>query len=280
MGDNTDSAGVTIDEHDIDGRDGAIRVRDYHPANRTATTAFLWVHGGGFAYGGLDMKESDAPARELAAGGTFVRTLQYRLAPHLSLISQPNLAPHAGRFPAALHDVVDTARSLTTLEGAPINLGGASAGANLAAGAALALRDERATQPWSLALAYGAFHSVLPSNSIIESQLRGPLARWSFNPKVYRKIALNYVGDAALFMPGYAFPSGMNLTGLPPTLLFNASNDRLRASGEAFADELRAAGTDVLEATVTGTHGFLGATRKPSYADGMRELSAWLAAHD
>jgi acetyl esterase len=274
------NAGLTIDEHDIVGRDGPVRVRDYHPASRTTRTAFLWVHGGGFAYGGLDMKESDAPARELAASGTFVRTVHYRLAPRIGLFSQPDLAQLPGRFPAGLHDVIDTALSLAELEGAPINLGGASAGANLAAAAALSLREEGPTTLRSLALAYGAFHAVLPFGSNIERELRGPIARWAFNPSMYRRIALNYVGDTALLVPGPAFPGGSELSGLPPTFLFNASNDRLRASGHAFADELRSAGIDVQETVVTGTHGFLGATGRRKYADGMRELTGWLAAHD
>jgi acetyl esterase len=272
-------ARLTIDEHDIPGRDGHVRVRDYHPANRTARTAFLWVHGGGFAYGDLDMKESDAPARELAASGTFVRTVDYRLAPKIGFFGKPDPSSMPGRFPLGLHDVIDAATSLAELEGALINLGGASAGANLAAGAALSLRDERATILHSLVLAYGAFHSVMPVSSI-ERELRGPLARWAFNPAMVRRIVLNYVGDPALLVPGYAFPAGADLKGLPPTFSMDASNDRLRESGKEFADELRAAGIEVTYTVVKGTHGFLGAPGRRKFADGMRELSAWLAAHD
>ena len=271
---------LTVHEHEIPGRNGAIRVRDYQPEHRTARTAFLWVHGGGFAYGGLDMKESDAPARELAASGTFVRTVDSRLAPKIGLFKQPDLGPMPGRFPLGLHDVVDAAKSLAELEGAPINLGGASAGANLAAGAVLSLRDEGGAMPRSLAFAYGAFHSVMPEHSPIERELHGPITRWMFNPSMVRRIALNYVGDPALLVPGYAFPSGADLTGLPPTLSMDASNDRLRESGQAFADELRAAGTDVTYTVVTGTHGFLGASGRRKYADGMRQLAAWLREHD
>jgi acetyl esterase/lipase len=240
----------------------------------------VWVHGGGFAFGSIDMKESDAPARELAAKGTFVRTVEYRLAPRIGFWSQPNLAPHPGRYPEGLQDVVAAAKDLAALEGTPITLGGASAGANLAAGAALMLRDQGADILRSLVLAYGAFHAVMPKDSPIEKELRGPLVRWMFNPDMVRRIALNYVGDPGLMTPSYAFPGGMDLHGLPPTLVMDASNDRLRYSGSTFAGELRAAGVPVHETMVTGTHGFLGAPRAKKYADGMRELSAWLAQHD
>lgn len=276
-----EAGAVTIDEHTIDGRDGTVRVRDYRPTERTARTAFLWVHGGGFTSGGLDQKESDAPARQLAAAGTFVRTVDYRLAPRASLFREPNLAPQPGRFPAGFHDVIDAANSLVELEGAAINLGGGSAGANLAAAAALSIRDEgNVSRLRSLALGYGTFHAVLPPNPSIEGELRGVLAKWAFNPSMLRKMNLNYVGDPALLVPGYAFPGGANLTGLPPTLILDARNDRLRLSGNAFADELRAAGVEVHQDVVPGVHGFFNAPRTDRYAHGMRELSAWLAKHD
>lgn len=273
-------SGYSIDEHDIGGGDTRVRVRDYLPANRTARTAFVWVHGGGFAFGNIDMKESDAPARELAAAGTLVRTVEYRLAPRIGFWTEPNLAPHPGRYPEGLRDVVDAARNLAAAEGTAITLGGASAGANIAAGAALTLRDQGSEILRSLVLAYGAFHSVMPSDSPVEKDLRGPLVKWMFNPSMVRRIALNYVGDPALMVPSYAFPGGMDLSGLPPTLVMDASNDRLRASGAAFADDLRSAGVEMHETMVKGTHGFLGAPRSRKYADGMRELRAWLAQHD
>ncbi len=155
---------VTVDEHPIDGRDGTILVRDYRPTTLVARTPFLWVHGGGFSSGGLDQKESDAPARLLAAAGTPVRTLQYRLAPKASLFKDPDLAHHAGRYPSGLHDVIDAAKSLIDSTGGPISIGGASAGADLAAGAVLSLRDEGVTDIRAVVLAYGTLHAVLPPN--------------------------------------------------------------------------------------------------------------------
>ena len=232
-----------VEDGVVRGRDGDIRIRDYRPVNVTAPAPFLWVHGGGFVLGGLDQTESDAPARFLAAAGHWVRTLDYRLAPNIGLFREPTLGPAPGRFPAAHHDVIDVATALRAEGGVSVDIGGASAGANLAAGAVLAMRDGGMETPRSVVLAYGALHSAIPEDAQVESSLRGPLARWFFNPAMTRRMNVNYVGEVAGLGQAYAFPGGSDLHGFPPTLVLDASNDRLRGSGHAFAEELRSAGS-------------------------------------
>lgn len=271
---------ITITEKAIEGRASAIPVRDYQPEDQTAKTAFLWVHGGGFTSGGLDQRESDAPARKLAEAGIFVRTIDYRLAPKTSLFKDPDLAPASGRFPAGLDDVIDVARALERDTGLPINIGGASAGADIAAGAVLRMRDAGDSFPRSVVLAYGTLHAALPESDEIESDLHGILAKWAFNPKMTRRMNLNYVGDPALLGPGYAFPGGADLHDFPPTLLLDAKNDRLRRSGHSFANELRDVGTDVREVVIDAHHGFLGAPKSAAFTHGVHELITWLTAND
>jgi acetyl esterase/lipase len=271
---------IAITEKSVDGRDGAIRVRDYQPETQTAKSAFLWVHGGGFTSGGLDQRESDAPARKLAEAGIFVRTVDYRLAPKTSLFKDPDLSPSPGRFPAGLDDVIDVAQALERETGAAINIGGASAGADIAAAAVLRIRDEGGSLPLSVALAYGTLHAALPESDEIESDLHGILAKWAFNPKMTRRMNLNYVGDPALLAPGYAFPGGADLHDFPPTLILDAKNDRLRRSGHAFANELRNVGTQAHEVVIDAHHGFLGATKSTAFTQGVHELITWLTAND
>jgi len=264
----------------VEGRGGAIAVRDYLPARVTAASAFLWVHGGGFTSGGLDQKESDAPARALASVGRRVRTVDYRLAPRVSLWGELRLDPHPNRFPAAHHDVFDVLTDLRSDFDGPVSLGGASAGANIAAGVAMALRDAGAPAPRSLVLTYGTFHAELPERPDVEAELRGPLVKWAFNPKMTRRMNLNYVGDESLMRPGYAFPGGADLRDLPPTLIVNSRNDRLRRSGDAFADELRAAGVEVRREVIASTHAFLNTPKTAGYAEGIGYITEWLDRHD
>ncbi|QNG38810.1 alpha/beta hydrolase [Geodermatophilaceae bacterium NBWT11] len=271
---------VVVDDGVVAGRGGEIPVRDYRPASPAARTALLWVHGGGFTSGGLDQQESDAPARFLAAAGTPVRTVDYRLAPRALPWRDPDLTPHPGRYPAGLDDVVDVARALIEASGGPIAIGGGSAGANLAAATVLRLRDEGLPLPRSAVLAYGTFHAVLPEDEQVESELSGILAKWAFNPTMTRRMNLNYVGEPGALAPGYPFPGGADLRDFPPTLLVDARNDRLRKSGHTFAAELRAAGSEVRETVVEAQHGFLNKPRKPAFATGMRDIAAWLTAHD
>lgn len=267
-----------VQDAEVRGRDGATRVRDYLPSVEGPAAPLLWVHGGGFATGGLDQEESNAPARFLAARGRRVRTVDYRLVSSLKFFTGLGRNPNV--FPAALHDVVDAADDLTAVTGRRISLGGASAGANLAAAAALMIRDAGGRELVSLVLAYGAFHSAVPDDPEVERELRGPVVRWMFNPSMTRRLYLNYVGDPALLVPGYAVPGGADLHALPPTFLMNADNDRLRSSGHAFADELRAAGVAVREEVVEGRHGFLNSVRTPGFSERMQAIEDWMRIHD
>ena len=281
IGDGIDSReGYVVQDTTVEGRGAAIRIRDYIPTATTVATPFLWIHGGGFTRGGLDQKESDAPARLLAAAGRRVRTVEYRLAPRFGLWSKVEPGPLPGRFPAAHHDVLDVADDLRRAIGGPIAMGGASAGANLAAGAVLAMRDGGHEMPSSLVLAYGVFHAQLPDNPSIERELAGPLARWLFNPNMVQQMHANYVGDDSLLTPGTAFPGGADVRGFPPTFILDAHNDRLRRSGSAFADELRAADVEVRQTVIPAMHAFLDGPRKRGFAEGMAEIRTWLETHD
>lgn len=270
----------TVRNGSVAGRDGSIPIRDYLPTTQTGAAPFLWIHGGGFVAGGLDQKESDAPARFLAARGRWVRAIDYRLAPNPGLFRKLKLYPDPNRFPAAHHDVLDVAAALRDEAGVPIGVGGASAGANLAAGAVLAMRDNSTELPLTQVLVYGAFHAEYPVNDAVEASLTGPLVRWMFNPKMVERIVLNYVGDKSEIGNPYAFPGGADVHGLPPTLSLDASNDRLRKSGHAYHEELKAAGVTTEERVLQAHHGFLNAAKRKPFIDGMPIIESWLERFD
>jgi acetyl esterase/lipase len=138
-------------------------------------------------------------------------------------------------------------------------IGGASAGATLAAGAAVRLRDEDGRPPEHLILGYPAAHPVIPPPPASLVALMAdvpPVLR--FPPAATAFITMNYLGGAVSRADGYAFPGLAALEGLCPVLILNAEYDDLRPSGEAFAAALALAGVDVRQVQVqTMLHGFL-----------------------
>lgn len=266
----------------IAARGGPLRVRDYDPVDASSSTAGLvWVHGGGFGSGGLDMAESDAVARAVASTGRPVRTVDYRLVPAFPLVGRLRLKPSDNRYPAPVEDVVDAYRD--TVERHPgrrVVIGGASAGACLAATAALRLRGS-SPEPSGLLLLYGLFHARLPPLSPdLRRRLRG-IARLGIAPEMIRRMTFNYVGTTELHLDPEVFPGTADTVGLPPTRLLDADHDALRASGEAFADHLRAAGVPVESSVVADArHGFLDHPGNELFERGVEAMNAWIRVQD
>ena len=238
------------------GPHGPVPVRIYTPVDHLPAGApcLVWLHGGGFIGGDLDMREADWTAREVCAGaGAVVVSVDYRLA--VGGVCYP--VRHDDTV-AAVTWVHDRAEDLG-VDPARITIGGASAGGNLATGAALKLRDRDGWVPAALALVYPALHARVPSAS---ASLAAALAEL---PPLFREPAgegnplhENYLGGPLSSADGYAFAAGAILDELCPTLVLNAEYDHLRASGEAFTAALALAGVDVRQVTMRGMlHGFL-----------------------
>ena len=140
-----------------------------------------------------------------------------------------------------------------------IVIGGASAGGNLTAGAALKLRDRDGWVPAALALVYPVLHARVPGPS---ASLAAGLAElpplFQVPPGETSPLTENYLGGPLSSADGYAFAAGAVLDGLCPTLVMNAEYDHLRASGEAFTAAAALVGVDVRQVTIRGLlHGFL-----------------------
>ncbi|GLY39975.1 hypothetical protein Amsp01_059980 [Amycolatopsis sp. NBRC 101858] len=226
-------------------RVGDVPVRIYG----TGSTCLVWLHGGAFRMGDLDMPEADRVARELAhRAGIVVVSVDYRLA--VGGVAYP--APH--------DDVVAVLRWARDELGVDrVCAGGASAGGNLAAGAALRLRDEDGWQPEVLALVYPVLHPLLPPApaSLVARMAEVP-AILHFPPAEVRATTENYLGGPVSRADGYAMPGLAVLDGLCPTLVLTAEYDDLRVSGQVFAGQLAEAGVDVRHVVVPSMlHGFL-----------------------
>jgi acetyl esterase/lipase len=254
----------------LDGPHGPVPVRVYEPADGAdARPALLWLHGGAFMFGDLDMPEADRTAREIAArGGAVVVSVDYRLA------------VGGVHFPVPLDDCVAATRWLRAHAGelgvdpGRISLGGASAGGNLATAAALRLRDEDGWQPYSLIPVYPVLHHVLPEPTPELAVLLDdvpPVLR--FTPPATAGINANYLGGQPA--DGYSFPALADVSGLAPTLLVIAEYDDLRTSAEAFADQLETAGVDVGLVLAEGMlHGFLNLAADLEPVDRVLDLMA------
>ena len=142
----------------IDGPHGPVPVRVYGDPTGSDRPALLWMHGGGFMMGDLDMPEADWTSREICARtGAVVVSVDYRLA------------VGGVHYPVPLDDCVAATRWLRDngselgVDPTRITVGGASAGGNLAMATTLRLRDEDGWQPAALVPVYPVLHDVLPA---------------------------------------------------------------------------------------------------------------------
>jgi acetyl esterase len=231
----------------------------------------VWAHGGAWMAGDLDMPEADMVARELChRARAVVVTVDYRLA--LGDVT----------YPVPLDDVVaawrwvsENARTLA-IDVDQLLLGGASAGGNLAAAAALRIRDagdERS--PARLLLAYPALHHPLPPTDAVRRALLARLPRLlRFLPEDMEMFVGNYLGERTE-MTGYVMPSQADVAGLPPTDIIASEYDDLRVSAEAFTQQLADAGVRTTYHLERGVpHGHLNYSPEIAGADRSLDVMA------
>jgi acetyl esterase len=272
------TAGLDVSDLTVSGRHGAVPVRRYTPdASTPGAAALVWMHGGGFAFGDLDMPESHAVAADVARAGRTVYAVDYRRVPMWNLFRAPRPGALTGvRYPIPVDDVVDAIEHAAV--SGPVLAGGASAGACLAAGAALRLRTEGRGIPAGLVLAFGTFHATLPplgDDVVMAKKGRG------MSPSMADKMSWNYAGSLEAAQDPYALPGGHDLRALPPALSLTAETDTLRASGDAFARELAESGVPVEHSVIPGSrHGFLNKPGTAPYDDGIARIIAWLSTQD
>lgn len=253
-----------------------VRIYRSHEAG-AGRPLLVWCHGGAFLGGDLDMPEADAVAREIVQrADAVVVSVDYRLcfggvhfpAPNDDLQAVYQWATrHAERLG------VDPSR---------VSIGGASAGACLAAGVALRIRDDGGLQPASVVLAYPVVHAVLPEASAeLNDKLAGLNAGMAFAPEVIEPVMENFLGGPASAASLYAIAGvADDLTGLPPTIIINCEYDGLRASGERFAEQLRDAGVDVEVLLAPDVaHGHLNRPGLPEAQNTLAAMGTWVARH-
>ena len=232
----------------IPGPASAIGARVYRPAGakaREALPGVVYFHGGGWTCGDLDTH--DGVCRGIAAHGRCaVVAVDYRLGPE-------------HKFPAAVEDALAavqwTCANAGSLAIDPERavVAGESAGGNLAAVAALALRDSGPRIAMQV-LVYPVTHQAADSGSMLRFaegySLTRELMRW------YQR---SYFSDGADLADWRASPLlARDHSGLPPAYLVTAGFDPLLDQGRAYAETLERAGVPVTYECFEGQiHGFL-----------------------
>jgi acetyl esterase len=218
----------------VPGGAGPIAARLFMPAATASSPPVLaYFHGGGWTIGDLDTH--DVLCRQLCLGsGAAVLSVDYRLGPEQ-------------RFPAAFDDCLAATRWLRR-EGAALGVdarrlavGGDSAGGNLAAAVAIALRDGGDPRPAFQLLIYPAtdMRAVAPSHT---ANAQGYLLT-ADSIAYYRG---HYIEEAADWADWRASPLlAADLSRLPPALVLTAGYDPLRDEGRQYADALSTAGNRV-----------------------------------
>ncbi|MFE3186267.1 alpha/beta hydrolase [Streptomyces violascens] len=229
-----------------DDRLAGVPVRIYRPEAAGPAPAVVFLHGGGFIVGDLDTH--DGVCRRLCRDlGAVVVSPDYRLAPE-----------HP--FPAAYDDCLAVARHvadhLADFGGGPLAVAGDSAGANLAAGVALAFRDEARPLAAQL-LAYPVMDLRIGRD--YPSRAECATGYLLTTDEVDNDIRLYLADDLTAGTRAPASPLlAESLRGLAPAVIGCGDLDPLRDEGLAYADALAAAGVPVTKHRYAGLiHGFI-----------------------
>lgn len=228
----------------IPGPGGPMAIRIYRPKD-PLRAGVVYFHGGGWVLGSLE--SADASCRAIAnRSRCVVISVDYRLAPE-------------SKFPAAVDDayaavkwVAENASELR-IDAQRIAVGGASAGGNLAAAAALLARDRGGPK-------------------IAFQLLTVPVTELSSKAASHREFAQGYglsAADMEWFGRHYvrtekdaddprASVLRADLQGLPPAFVITAECDPLRDDGEAYAEKLKKLGIRASYKRYPGMfHGFM-----------------------
>lgn len=242
-------ADVSIRDEYVEGPDGAsLRIRIFSPISASGPRpAMLWMHGGGFVIGSpeRDQAQNIELCRRL---GIVVAAVNYRLGP-----DHPYPEPFEDCY-QALAWLHAHARTLN-IDTARIAVGGASAGAGLAAGLALKAHDVGELPIAFQLLIYPMIDDrTTLRNDVDDRRLRV----WSAGSNHFGW--RSYLGrePGGKNISAYAAPSRRkNLSGLPPAWIGVGGCDLFHDEDVAYAARLRDAGVPCTLRVVEGAfHAF------------------------
>lgn len=210
-----------------------IKLKIYTP-RKTAQPLPVWlyIHGGGFAFGAYDARSNFCKAIATRAN-CIVVSIQYRLAPENPFPAAPNDCYEAACWVSEhAHEFGGDAQQIA--------VGGESAGGNLSAVLAQMARDKGGLKIIHQTLMYPTVDATLNYKSIDEFATGFMLTK-----ALMHKFHEAYVPNVADHKHPYCSPIYGELKGLPPATIITAEYDPLRDEGNLYAEKLRAAGVAV-----------------------------------
>lgn len=228
------SDAVATTDHQVPASDGtSILVRVYRPVlAQEPIPVLVWIHGGGMIAGSVPA--DDRYCEAVVDGiGCAVASIEYRLAPE---------HPH----PTPVNDCTDGLRWVAAnsaplaLDPSRLAIGGAGAGAGLAAGAVLMNRDNQGPP---LVFQYLMYPMLDDRQITPSSQAFSAIPTWSreHNENGWRALlGTRYQSES---VDAYAAPArATDLRGLPPTLIQVGELDTFRDEDIDYATRLLQAG--------------------------------------
>jgi acetyl esterase/lipase len=258
-------ANVETRDLTIETSHGPQAARTYRDTTAAASgRALVWVHGGAFIGGYLDMPESNWVALELASRGIPVLAVDYA-----KCLGDVHFPVPSDDVLAAWRYARDHAEDLLGVPSDALLLGGASAGGTLTAGAVARLRDAGEPVPSGLVSVYPAAHP----DGAHPGTIPDPASPFT-------QIALNYAGSAEGLADPHVFPGLGTGDGFPPTIVVVCELDELRPSGEAFAGMLHDAGVDVtLHLEQGADHAHINEPADPTALPTIEAVAQWIREH-
>ena len=258
--------GVTLADRSIPGPGGDLPIRVYTAAAAASgpRPLVVYLHGGGYVFGGGLRLGDWICSRVASAVGAVVVAVDYRLAP-------------AHRFPAAVEDcyaAVAWAAANAAELGAdgPLGVMGESAGGTLSAVVCLLARDRGGPVISHQGLSYPG--TDMTGHDAAAAAAASSLFLSPAEMAAYRRLYLGPDGDPADPMASPLLAADHSK--LPPALIQVAELDPLREDGVRYAAALRAAGVAVRLTTYAGMpHGFL---NFPGLSRGAPRAAAELCA--
>jgi len=222
-----------------------IPIRIYTPDGERLRAGLLFAHGGGWASGSIEA--ADGHCGDMAAGAdVVVVSVDYRLIPE-----------HP--FPAGLDDVRTALTWLAAhaeelgVDVARLAIGGESAGANLAAAAAIMARDAGGPQ-LQLQLFEVAVLDLTDTMTESRTEVLEQMPDFAHSLEAVRDAYVAAGADP--HDPRVSPLLAPDLSGLPTTLLLAAEVDPIRDDSAAYAARLTAAGVTARSRTFPGiVHG-------------------------